>query len=256
MHGTGKFDKTYFVSRVVHVLKEGNYLTEFSTGLSPAQLDTFAPPPPQGPVVGLVKSYDDPDSLGRIQVFAPGLLPDSDALDWAPVASPFGKASMWVPDIGDQVMVCFLGNDLAAPIVVGSLHSKIDKTPVTKEQMKDGMRVLGAARGPSIQFQSGDHSGLELRGDATHGLAIGDVGSKGDAGIVLKAGELRVSAKAAGLEAVLGRQKFALDGTSALLQAVSLQLAADASLELKSGTTATIDAPGGIRLNNDALQVL
>lgn len=86
--------------------------------------------------LALVVSVKDPDSLSRVQVRLLGFdgVADQDAPLWARVATPFtgGKRGAFlIPDVGDEVLVTFVGGDSRLPIVIGGLWNGTDKAPET-----------------------------------------------------------------------------------------------------------------------------
>lgn len=87
-----------------------------------------------GAQLARVVSVQDPAALGRVQVTLLG--PDSDgaAALWARVAVPFAgdnRGAFLIPDVGDEVLVVFVGDDRAAPIVVGALWNGATALPET-----------------------------------------------------------------------------------------------------------------------------
>ncbi|HEU0014732.1 MAG TPA: phage baseplate assembly protein V, partial [Longimicrobium sp.] len=73
-----------------------------------------------------VVSVQDPDSQGRVQVRLHGWdgVADQDAPIWARVAVPFAGAdrgAFLIPDVGDEVLVCFVNADPRLPVVVGGM---------------------------------------------------------------------------------------------------------------------------------------
>jgi uncharacterized protein involved in type VI secretion and phage assembly len=71
-----------------------------------------------------VVSVSDPDSIARVQVKMLTIDGEGSAEIWARVAVPFAGASrgaLFIPDVGDEVLVAFLGGDARFPIVIGGL---------------------------------------------------------------------------------------------------------------------------------------
>lgn len=86
--------------------------------------------------LALVISVEDPDSLSRVQVRLLGFdgVDDHDAPLWARVATPFAGAdrgAFMIPDVGDEVLVSFVGGDSRLPVVIGSLWNGASKAPET-----------------------------------------------------------------------------------------------------------------------------
>jgi uncharacterized protein involved in type VI secretion and phage assembly len=107
---------------------------------------------PDSPVAGApwvthlaeVVSVRDPRGLSRVQVrlLAYDGVAGQDGPLWARVAVPFageGRGSFLLPDVGDEVLVGFVGGDPRQPVVLGGLWNGTAKPP---EQLGgDGDRV-------------------------------------------------------------------------------------------------------------------
>lgn len=73
-----------------------------------------------------VTSVQDPLSLSRVKLTLIAEDADGAAEIWARVATPFGGdnyGAFMIPDVGDEVLVVFLGANADAPVVIGSLWS-------------------------------------------------------------------------------------------------------------------------------------
>ncbi len=74
--------------------------------------------------IGRVTSVRDPDQQGRIEVELQALGEAAAPRAWCRVAVPFAGSDhgAWlIPNVGDQVVLAFLGGDARAPVVLGSL---------------------------------------------------------------------------------------------------------------------------------------
>lgn len=75
--------------------------------------------------VGIVSQVNDPDNLGRIKVSLPTY---SDIeTDWLEVLIPgagAGKGQFILPDVGDNVLLLFINEEPAQPIVLGGLYGE------------------------------------------------------------------------------------------------------------------------------------
>ncbi len=81
-----------------------------------------------------VVSVQDPANLSRVQVTLLGADADGEAPIWARVAVPFAgdnRGAFLIPDVGDEVLVLFAGNDARHPIVVGALWNGSTAVPET-----------------------------------------------------------------------------------------------------------------------------
>src|SRR5688572_32481373 len=71
-----------------------------------------------------VISVQDPDQLARVKVRLLVLDGDGNAEIWARVAVPFAggdRGALFIPDVGDEVLVMFVGGDPRFPVVLGGL---------------------------------------------------------------------------------------------------------------------------------------
>lgn len=105
--------------------------------------------------LGEVVSVDDPDGLARVQVrlYSFDGPEDQDGPVWARVAMAVAGAdrgAFMLPDVGDEVLITFVGGDSRFPVVIGSLWNGRDGPTETlgsrgvdrwSFQGKDGTRV-------------------------------------------------------------------------------------------------------------------
>ncbi len=85
-----------------------------------------------GVVPGIVTDNDDPQSMGRVKLRFPWLSDDAES-SWARLSQPgAGKESgmVWVPQVGDEVLVAFEQGDISHPIVIGGLWNGKDTAPL------------------------------------------------------------------------------------------------------------------------------
>ncbi len=157
-----QFNGTVFISSVHHIIENGEYVTELGLGLSPEwyteeKPNVFAPPasglipPVNGLYVGVVEQiHEDENGQYRIKVNMPTLQSETLSL-WARLTTLYATAEAGIffyPEIGDEVIVGFLNQDSQNPVVLGSVHNKVNvppedptednfiKTIATKEQLK------------------------------------------------------------------------------------------------------------------------
>jgi uncharacterized protein involved in type VI secretion and phage assembly len=114
-------------------------------------------------VIGLVTNVKDPTKTGRVKVKYP-VISDKEESAWARVVSPGAGKSRGLhlmPDVGDEVLVAFIGGDPSNPVVLGGMWSK-NNTPPTPEPAKGdkvSTRSLQLASGAKLTFtESADKS--------------------------------------------------------------------------------------------------
>ena len=91
-----------------------------------------------GLVMGIVTNNNDDDTLGRVKVALPWLSPDFET-DWARVVQVgVGKeyGAVFVPDVGDEVLVGFEFGDVRRPYVLGGLINGNCQHPFLQDAIK------------------------------------------------------------------------------------------------------------------------
>jgi uncharacterized protein involved in type VI secretion and phage assembly len=74
--------------------------------------------------IGVVRSVDDPQNQGRVQVQIPAIDPDRLGMVWARVAVAFAGdnyGAFLIPDVDSEVLVAFTAGDTGWPVVIGNL---------------------------------------------------------------------------------------------------------------------------------------
>ena len=214
-----------------------------------------------GLVIGTVCNVRDPDKLGRVKVVCPTV---SSAVEshWARVLSPAAGARAddaaaahglyWPYEVGDEVVVGFLGGQMELPIVVGALWSKKRPAPVPEASLA-AHRVLQSARGHVLRFDdSKDAEKIEIiAAGAKDSLAL----STADGAVTISAAkcvEIKVGADITltlkeGVVTLSCKQLVIKDASDVAIAGGSIAVDADQSLTLSGGS--------GINLNNGALEV-
>lgn len=141
IEGMGKrFNGSYFVSGVNHNISDGNWFTDAKFGLDTnwfSQEPDVMHPPASGQLPGVhglhsatvKKIFDDPDSEFRIQIHLPLFDLNGDGL-WARLSNFYstkGQGSLFIPEVGDEVIVGFLNDDPRFPVILGSMYSNTIK---------------------------------------------------------------------------------------------------------------------------------
>ena len=133
------------MSGVRHELSARNWETDIVVGLTPEMFGTTTPdivdadangllPGVEGLHVGLVTALEgDPDGEHRIQVRIPMIDATGEGV-WARVATldaGENRGSFFLPEVGDEVIVGFLGGDPRNPVVLGMVNSSAKPAPLT-----------------------------------------------------------------------------------------------------------------------------
>ncbi len=175
--GAGPGNGTYYVREVTHVIDRTGARTQFVAGdRDPV---TLADPWDQGLgtssfrhaglVVGVVDGLKDPDALGRVSVSLPTAAAQAKSA-WARVVhmgAGAKRGQVFLPSVGDEVLVGFENDDVARPVVLGGLFSAKWAAP-EQVLVKDGKVVGHLIRtdtGHAVHLSEGtepDESYIEL----------------------------------------------------------------------------------------------
>lgn len=111
-----------------------------------------------GVAVGIVRSLDDPQGLGRVQLSFPWMSEGAPESNWARIAVPMAgpeRGMQFMPEVDDEVLVAFEHGELRQPYVVGFLWNGVDRPP--RDDPK--LRTIKTVSGHVLEFD--DNSGSE-----------------------------------------------------------------------------------------------
>jgi Rhs element Vgr protein len=144
LNGVGdRFSGNAYVSGVLHQIASGNWTVDVQFGLDPQWFSEKTPlhGPPASGLFAAVKGLqvgkvsqlqDDPEAEERIMVTLP-VINDAEQGVWCRLASlEAGEERGFVfrPEIGDEVIVGFINEDPNQAVVLGSLHSSKNVSPI------------------------------------------------------------------------------------------------------------------------------
>lgn len=162
LHKVGKgYDGKIFVSSVTHTISAGKWSTKLKIGFEDVfyaeRYDNITPKPCHGmlpPIYGLQLAKvetlaGDPKGEGRIYV---KLMNSKDIKLWCRVATLDAgdmRGSYFMPEIGDEVVIGYVGGNANSAVILGMLHSK--KAPVPLD-ITDDNHVKGFFSRENIQL--------------------------------------------------------------------------------------------------------
>lgn len=176
-----QFEGRYTLSGTRHVFDGRGYRTRFTIsgraergplGLTGGAVEEVASPTAlsaRGVATAIVTDIGDPDGLARVKVRLPWLADDYET-DWTRVAELFaggGRGSVFLPEVGDEVLVGFEHGDLRRPMVLGGLFNGRDHPRL------DGDLVDAAGKVHQRGLRSGaGHRLLFVEGGATPAVEL------------------------------------------------------------------------------------
>jgi uncharacterized protein involved in type VI secretion and phage assembly len=227
----------YYVREVTHVVDRAGSRTTFVAGdrdpvhLGDAWTDGSAVSSFRrgGLAVGLVDNLKDPDGLGRVSV---SMITASEQAKsaWARVLQPGAGADhghIFLPDVGDEVLIGFENDDLARPVVLGGLYGKSKPhQAVVDDQGRLVAHVIRTRTGHMIELAEGQ---AENQQHVLLKLANGS--------------QLRVGKDAVLLEAAGGKPLTIQAGSSSITFDGNGKITVKATtIELQATGTVTVDA--------------
>ena len=280
-----RFEGKLYVSGVRHTVSGGNWETDVQFGLNPdlfAEKHNLRPLPASGLLsgvsglqIGIVTALEnDPDGEERIKVRLP-LVSASEEGIWARVATlDAGKnrGTFFRPEIGDEVVVGFLGDDPCFPVILGMCHSSANPAPepakdsnhlkgyVSREKItmtfddEKKVMVLKTPGGNSLTV-SDDKQGIVIEDQNGNTLTLDPDGItlKSAKDMILKAsGDIKVDGVNVELKAQTALKTSG--GSSAELSGASTTIKGSASVEV-SGASATIKGDATTTIKGGIVQI-
>lgn len=164
LDGVGKrFDGKTLVTAVIQRFSRDGWETTLGLGLEDIPFrtrytDIDSPgadgvtPPTHGLQSAIVEALEgDPQGEERIRVKLMGS--DTTAI-WARVAIPYagdGRGLVFMPEVGDEVIVGFMGGNPSEAVVLGSLHGSAAPPPCDKSDDND-IKTIVTREGVKIEF--------------------------------------------------------------------------------------------------------
>ncbi|RZL44137.1 MAG: hypothetical protein EOP00_21135 [Pedobacter sp.] len=127
----------------------------------------------KGLKTAIVNNNVDPFAQGRIQITLPSLTTPIHI--WARMGNLYATnhaGVTFIPEIGDEVIVGFLNDDIRYPIILGSLHSSTQQQPIT---IKEGntAKAITTFSGLKIAFDD-DRKTITIATPAGNSVSIND----------------------------------------------------------------------------------
>jgi uncharacterized protein involved in type VI secretion and phage assembly len=227
----------YTLTRTRHIFDDLGYRTRFTVsgrqdrsllGLATMGASNGAAsaggPPVHGVVSALVTDNKDPDDLGRVKLKFPWLSDDYES-DWARLAQPGAgpqSGAVFMPEVGDEVLVAFEFGDVRRPYVIGGLYNGKDKP-----RLGDGLFDNGKVKRRGFVSRRG------------HRIVFLDDAGKSGIALITSDGKLKVSLKET-------------DSTIHISCQGKVTIESQQSMSLKSQQDITIEAQTNLSLKGNA----
>lgn len=183
-------------------------------------------------VPAIVSDVKDPLKLGRVKLTFPWLAKDFTS-GWArTVQAGAGKSrgAVVIPEVGDEVLVAFVGGDMDDPYVLGGLHNGKDTLPKLSTDAVDGasgeisLRAFVSRTGHRIELVENDGI-LIASGDGKLSVRLdkkkGTIEIKSSSGITVDAGTGKLDFKGNGATVDAGSGPLELKGQKVTVSGMS-----------------------------------
>lgn len=242
------YDGDYVLTSVTHVYGGGDYKTKFSiSGRHPRTLTDLMRPKDDrdwsgnGLVIGLVTNNNDPEDMGRVRVKYATLGDDMEG-EWARIATPGAGADrgmMFLPAVGDEVVLAFEHGDTRRPVVLGALYNAQDKPSSKMLEGAPREKAFVLHTDVDAEIQTGKQLAITTSDDLTMTVQGGDVKTTTDAKVEIKAGAT-----------------ILLDGTGEITikSSAGINVEATGPLKLK-GATVDLEGTAGVTVKGAIINI-
>ena len=189
-----------------------------------------------GVAIGTVSNNQDPEGLGRVKLKYPWR-EDGQESDWTRIAVPAAgkdRGTVWLPEVGDEVLLAFEKGSVEHPYVLGSLFNGKDVPPEKNSDGKNDIKLIKTRSGHKVTFseKQGQES-IKIESQGGRVILLDDTSGSGQ--IVIDDGS--------GNKFTLQTAQNSLTvetGLSLKLKSQSIEIEAGASMTLKASGTLTI----------------
>ena len=219
-----------------------------------------------GVMVGIVTNNKDPDGLARVKLKLPLREVEAET-DWVRMTTLMGgkeMGSLFIPEVGDEVLVAFHLGEMRQPFVIGMLWSK--KQPAPKGNDKNDIRKFKSRAGHEIIFDDNDSKGLvtvktkkgqiiELA-DEKDTIKIAE--QSGSNEIMIKGGSANEISVTSGSSTITINSKGEItinSPKSLTIKSAQINIEASATLAIKAGASLDLKSDGMINIKGSMVKI-
>ncbi len=204
-----------------------------------------------GLVTGIVRKNYDKNEAGKVMVEYSIGEPGKMMTGWVPVMTPYtaDQGGMYLlPEIGDEVVIAFLGGRTDCPVVLGSVWSKNVKRPQNAVTEKNTMKMFRTKGGHEVTFSDEEKKetltvktpgGLTISmEDEKKTIEIKDKEKKNSLTIDGKSGEIKLDAQKKLVLSIGGTAAVTIEKNKVTIKSGSVDVEASQSLKLHGQSTA------------------
>ncbi|MFI6638396.1 phage baseplate assembly protein V [Streptomyces sp. NPDC050504] len=177
-------------------------------------------------VVSALVVENEGDDEGRVKLKYPWF-DDTTVTDWVRVSQLYaggGYGSVFVPELGDEVLVAFVHGDMRFPIVIGGLYNGEDKPPTARTEGRD-QKVVRTKHGHEVLLDdTASKAAVRVKSAAGHVIELDDEGKA-----------LRITAAEGGSVTVTAQGEITLKAPKVTVDSPSIDLGGGATEPLVLG---------------------
>ncbi|QGQ96642.1 hypothetical protein EHS13_18045 [Paenibacillus psychroresistens] len=219
-----------------------------------------------GVMVAIVTNNEDPEKLARVKLKLP-ILDGEHETDWARIATFMAgkdRGSLFIPEVGDVVLVAFHMGDIREPFVIGMLWNTDQPSPeagkdnnIRKIKSREGHEIIfgdDAADG-KITIKTKKGQIVELM-DKTDIIKIAE--KSGNNSIEIKGGSANeITIKSSTSKITMNAKgDISIESSKAIkIKSTQVQIEASAQLSLKAGAALDIKSDGMITIKGSLVKI-
>lgn len=193
-----------------------------------------------GVAIGVVTDNQDDKKLGRVKVKFPWREDEAGDSHWARIAVLMAgndRGTVFLPEVGDEVLVAFDRGEINHPYVIGALWNGQDTPPEKNDDGKNNIRKIRSRSGHEIIFNDdaeGKQEKLEIRTNGGHTILLDDSSGSEKISIKDKTGSNSLLIDSA-------QNAIAMESTAKIdIKSQQINIEAGASMTVKASGTLTI----------------
>ena len=262
LFGFGKnFVGDAYVSKVIHKIERGQWLTEIALGLEPKTYMESHPdinalsaggmlPGIQGLHQGVVKKIiEDPDGEFRVLINIPLIDNMQGEGVWARMSHYYatnGAGFVFYPEVGDEVIVGFFNNDPTYPVILGSMYSSVNKIASIHAPADPNQFKAISVKDGTMKLEFDEKDGIiKLTTSAGNIINIDD-----------KAKSITIEDASNSNKVILNKDGILFDSSKDIIlkAAANIKMEASSNIEIKSTADTKVEATGNLQLKGMALK--
>ncbi|MCR8633776.1 phage baseplate assembly protein V [Paenibacillus radicis (ex Xue et al. 2023)] len=219
-----------------------------------------------GVMVAVVTDNKDPDGLARVKLKLP-LREAETETDWVRMATLMAgkdRGSLFIPEVGDEVLVAFHLGEIRQPFVIGTLWST--KQPSPKGNDKNDLRKFKSRAGHELEFDDNDSDGkVTIKTKKGQTIVFSDKQDiidikeqSGNNSIQIKGGSANeITIKSSSSTIMLNAKgDVSIESTKEIkIKSTQVNIEASATMALKAGASLDLKSDGIINIKGSMVKI-